>query len=51
MKIPKKYMAEMLVDRISAGKIYKKNDFTKESPLEYFNNGIGASIMHEASKD
>ena len=21
------------------------------SPLEYFNNGIGASIMHEASKD
>ena len=51
MKIPKKYMAEMLVDRISAGKIYKKNDFTKESPLEYFNNGIGALIMHEASKD
>lgn len=51
MKIPKKYMAEMLVDRISAGKIYKKNDFTAESPLEYFNNGIGASIMHDASKD
>ena len=44
-------MAEMLVDRISAGKIYKKNDFTKESPLEYFNNGIAALIMHEASKD
>lgn len=51
MKIPKKYMAEMFVDRVSAGKIYNGKKFTKESPLEYFNKGIGATIMHEASRD
>ena len=51
MKIPKKYMAEMFVDRVSAGKIYNGNKFTKESPLEYFNHGIGATIMNDASRD
>ena len=50
MKIPKKYMAEMLVDRISAGKIYKKNDFTKESPLEYFNRKGDISLFEKRLK-
>ena len=45
MKIPKKYMAEMFVDRVSAGKIDQK------SPLEYFEHGIGATIMCDASKN
>ncbi|HIX68128.1 MAG TPA: hypothetical protein H9735_08455 [Candidatus Anaerostipes excrementavium] len=51
MKIPKRYMAEMFVDRVSAGKIYNGDKFTKESPLEYFQHGIGATLMNEASKD
>ena len=45
MKIPKKYMAEMFVDRVSAGKIYNGDEFDQKSPLEYFEHGIGASIM------
>ena len=51
MKIPKKYMAEMFVDRVSAGKIYNGDKFDQKSPLEYFEHGIGASIMCEASRD
>ena len=51
MKIPKKYMAEMFVDRVSAGKIYNGDEFDQKSPLEYFEHGIGASIMCEASRD
>ena len=49
--IPKKYMAEMFVDRVSAGKIYNGDEFDQKSPLEYFEHGIGASIMCEASRD
>ena len=50
MKIPKKYMAEMFVDRISAGKIYNGKKFKKEDPLKYFEHGIGGSIMNDASR-
>ena len=38
MKIPKKYMAEMFVDRVSAGKIYNGDKFDQKSPLEYFDH-------------
>ena len=51
MKIPKRYMAEMFVDRVSAGKIYNGDKFTQESPLEYFNHGIGGTLMHDASRE
>ena len=51
MKIPKKYMAEMFVDRVSAGKIYNGDKFDQKSPLEYFEHGIGATIMCDASKN
>ena len=51
MKIPKRYMAEMFVDRVIAGKIYNGDKFTQESPLEYFNHGIGGSLMHDASRE
>ena len=51
MKIPKKYMAEMFVDRVSAGKIYNGVQFDQKSPLEYFEHGIVATIMCDASKN
>ena len=50
MKIPKKYMAEMFVDRVSAGKIYNGDHFNQNSPLEYFEHGIGATIMSDTSR-
>lgn len=46
MKMPRRYVAEMFIDRVSAGKIYKKEAFTTSSPLEYFLSGKAQCIMH-----
>ncbi len=35
MPIPKKYVAEMAIDRLCASRNYKGNDYTDASPLEY----------------
>ncbi|MDD3185346.1 MAG: DUF5662 family protein [Anaerostipes sp.] len=51
MKIPKCYMAEMFVDRVSAGKIYNGASFQQTDPLDYFTKGIGGTIMHAASRE
>ena len=51
MKIPKKDLAEVFVDLVSAGKIYNGDKFDQKSPLEYFEHGIGATIMCDASKN
>jgi len=37
--MPRKYVAEMFVDRVAASKIYKKNHYNKTQPLEYFLKG------------
>lgn len=37
--MPKRYIAEMFVDRVSASKIYKKGDYNTTQPLEYFLKG------------
>lgn len=36
VKMPAKYLAEMICDRIAACKIYLKESYTQASPLEYF---------------
>lgn len=51
MKIPKNYMAEMFVDRVCAGKIYNGDSFKQTDPLDYFEKGIGATILHSASRE
>ena len=35
LKIPKKYLAEMFCDRVSASKTYLKDKFTVDAPLKY----------------
>lgn len=39
MPMPRKYIAEMIMDRISASKTYHPETYTDASPLEYFENG------------
>jgi len=34
--MPKKYIAEMVVDRVSACKVYEGESFTPQSPLNYY---------------
>jgi hypothetical protein len=37
--MPKIYVAEMFVDRVSASKIYEKQNYNQTKPLEYFLKG------------
>ena len=39
MKMPKKYVAEMVIDRISASKNYLKEQYNDGSALAYYLNG------------
>lgn len=53
MKMPKKYIVEMVMDRIAACKIYMRNAYTDRSPLEYYENGAAyvGNIMHKETKE
>ena len=51
VKMPRRYLAEMFIDRISAGKIYKGDDFTLDSPLQYFLDGKDHCVMHKDTAD
>ena len=46
VKMPPKYLAEMVCDRIAACKIYLKDNYTRSSPLEYFNAKTDKTGMH-----
>ena len=46
MKMPVKYVVEMFLDRIAACKVYKGEEYTDRSPLEYYLKGKGAYLMH-----
>lgn len=50
MKMPKKYVAEMFVDRVAACKVYKKDAYTKRSPLEYYELGKDHMLIHKETK-
>lgn len=47
VKMPKKYIIEMLMDRIAASRIYLKDAYTDRSPLEYYLRGRAKTLMHE----
>lgn len=49
MKMPAKYVVEMAMDRIAAGKIYNGDRYTDQSPLEYFKKGKADQLMHPDS--
>lgn len=49
VKMPLCYVAESLMDRIAASKIYEKEAYTDASALNYFLNGNDRNIMHKES--
>ena len=49
--MPKRYLAEMLCDRVAASKIYKGDAYTDDAPLEYLMNGRMRDNMHESTRD
>lgn len=46
VKMPLNYLIEMFCDRVAASKIYKKDSYTDQSPLEYFMNAKSRMMIH-----
>lgn len=46
IKMPKKYVVEMFVDRVSASKNYLREQYADGSPWEYYDRNKGYYIMH-----
>jgi len=46
VKMPRRYVAEMVMDRVSASRTYKKGQYTQHDPLTYYRNGKGRALMH-----
>lgn len=47
MPMPKKYFVEMVMDRIAACKVYKKDAYEDGSALEYFHNRDRSAFIHK----
>ncbi len=50
MRMPKKYVVEMFIDRIAASKTYQKDAYTDKSPLEYYQQGKDHYVIHDESR-
>ncbi|MCM1187742.1 MAG: DUF5662 family protein [bacterium] len=44
--MPDRYIAEMIMDRIAASKVYKGKNYTDRDPLEYYNRGRKQELIH-----
>ena len=52
VEMPRKYVAEMLMDRIAASRIYEKERYTNHSPLHYFQRGkANYQIPHKTMRE
>ncbi len=50
MRMPEKYVAEMVADRVAASKIYKKEKYTDSSALEYYMGKRDYHILHPETR-
>ena len=48
--MPDKYIAEMVMDRIAASKVYLKEKYTDMAPLTYYRQGKEQVPMHEYTR-
>ncbi len=46
VQMPRRYVAEMLMDRIAASKIYLRDKYTQHEPLKYYIHGKAGTLMH-----
>lgn len=49
-KMPPKYVAEMMMDRIAASKVYNKGRYNNHMPLEYYEKGKHAYMIHPQTR-
>ncbi len=53
IKMPKKYVVEMLMDRIAACKIYDAAahiPYTDDHPLQYYSKGLDYTLLHNETR-
>lgn len=50
MRMPRKYVAEMLADRIAASKVYNGDAYTRHDPLAYFLKGKDHYMIHPQTR-
>ena len=48
--MPRKYIAEMIMDRIAACKVYNGDSYTDSSPLEYYKLGRDPAPLHDTTR-
>ncbi len=48
--MPDKYIAEMIMDRIAASKVYKGKEYTDKAALEYYYQGTDKAPLHERTR-
>ncbi len=51
MRMPKRYVVEMFIDRMAASKTYLKEKYNDRSPLEYYERGLAYTILHKDSRE
>ncbi len=51
IKMPLKYVVELICDRVAASKIYKKKDYSESFPLEYFLGGKENRFINGETSD
>jgi len=44
--MPDRYIAEMIMDRIAASKVYRGSQYTDADPLNYYLLGKGSGLLH-----
>ena len=48
--MPRRYLAEMVMDRIAACKVYQGKNYTDASPYVYFERSVDKSLMHPPTR-
>ena len=51
MRMPEKYVVEMFIDRLSASKIYQKDEYRDDSALRYYERGKWHYLLHKDSAE
>ena len=50
MKMPNRYVAEMMMDRIAASKIYEGKKYDQHQPLAYYEKGKDSYMIHDETR-
>lgn len=50
-RMPKRYLVEMYVDRVSAAKVYNKGHYTQDIPLKYYEKGDYTNLLEKQTKE